>query len=72
MTGKRYSGSFAGLPRVSNWTFWNEPHHPQFLKPQSVHNSPSARIYRDLVARGVPALRAAGHQGSTILVGELA
>ncbi|MEX0993695.1 MAG: cellulase family glycosylhydrolase [Solirubrobacterales bacterium] len=71
-TGKRYSGSFAGLPRVQNWTLLNEPNHPQFLKPQSVHNSPSARIYRDLVAKGVPALRAAGHTTSTVLVGELA
>jgi len=44
----------------------------QFLKPQAVHNSPAAHTSRSLVAKGLPALRASGHQGSTIHVGELA
>jgi hypothetical protein len=71
-TGKRYSGGFNGLPRVRNWTLLNEPNHRQFLTPQKIHNSPTAHSYRDLVAQGIPALRAAGQQDATILIGELA
>ena len=71
-TGKRYSGSFNGLPRVNNYTLLNEPNHKQFLTPQKVHNSPAARSYRDMVARAIPALRASGHADATILIGELA
>jgi hypothetical protein len=71
-TGTRYSGSFAGLPRVSVYTIMNEPNHAQFLTPQRVHNSPAARSYRQMVARAVPALRASGHDESIVLVGELA
>jgi hypothetical protein len=30
----RYSGGFAGLPRVRYWQVWNEPNHFSFLNPQ--------------------------------------
>lgn len=70
--GNRYNGSVPGLPRITNWSFWNEPGHPRFLKPQKKRNSPAARSYRQLVAKGVSALRAAGHQNARVLVGELA
>src|SRR5690349_1857315 len=30
----RYSGSYAGLPRVGMWSVWNEPNLPVFLLPQ--------------------------------------
>jgi hypothetical protein len=31
---RRYSGRFAGLPRVRNWLVWNEPNHYNYLLPQ--------------------------------------
>ena len=31
----RYSGRFAGLPRVRFWQVWNEPNHFGFLNPQN-------------------------------------
>jgi hypothetical protein len=31
---RRYSGNFAGLPRVRYWQAWNEPNHRFFLYPQ--------------------------------------
>ena len=50
------------------FSIWNEPNHIFFLKPRSQ----SPRVYRRLVERGVPALRAAAAPGSQIFVGELA
>ena len=44
-----------GLPAVKYFSIWNEPNHIFFLKPRSQ----SPRVYRRLVERGVPALRAA-------------
>jgi hypothetical protein len=66
--GRRYSGVFGGLPAVKYFSIWNEPNHIFFLKPRSQ----SPRVYRRLVERGVPALRATAAPGSRILVGELA
>jgi Cellulase (glycosyl hydrolase family 5) len=66
--GRRYSGVFAGLPAVGFWSIWNEPNHIFFVKPRSQ----APRIYRRLVERGVPALRATAPAGSKIFVGELA
>jgi hypothetical protein len=66
--GRRYSGSFGGLPAVKFFSIWNEPNHIFFLKPRSQ----SPRVYRRLVERGVPALRATAAAGSKVFVGELA
>ena len=66
--GRRYSGVFGGLSAVKYFSIWNEPNHIFFLKPRSQ----APRVYRRLVERGVPALRAAAAPGSRIFVGELA
>jgi hypothetical protein len=66
--GRRYSGSFAGLPAIGFWSICNEPNHIFFIKPRSQ----APRVYRRLVERGVPALRATIPAGSKIFVGELA
>jgi hypothetical protein len=65
--GTRYSGAYSGLPKVSWWSIWNEPNHIFFIKPRSQ----SPRVYRRMVERGVPALKAAV-PGARVLVGELA
>jgi hypothetical protein len=65
--GKRYSGVYSGLPRVTYWSIWNEPNHSFFIKPRSQ----APRVYRRLVERGVPALKASV-PGARVLVGELA
>jgi hypothetical protein len=65
---RRYSGSFSGLPAIHYFTVWNEPNHKQFLKPLS--QGPS--IYRQLVAKGVPAIRKGGVNGVKVFVGETA
>ena len=65
---KRYSGRYPGLPAVRLFSIWNEPNHVYFLKP---HND-SPRIYRKLVAAGVPAIKANGAPGVKVFVGELA
>ena len=33
--GKRYSGVYSGLPKVTYWSIWNEPNHIFFIKPRS-------------------------------------
>jgi hypothetical protein len=64
---KRYSGTFAGLPKVGYYTIWNEPNHIQFLKP----TASAPRVYRQLVAAAVPALRQTAPRGTKVFVGEL-
>jgi Cellulase (glycosyl hydrolase family 5) len=66
--GHRYSGTFGGLPAIKIWSIWNEPNHIYFISPRG--RAPG--IYRAMVQRGVPALRAATAPGSKIFVGELA
>ncbi len=66
--GRRYSGVFGGLPAVKYFSIWNEPNHIFFLKPRSQ----SPRVYRRLVERSVPALRAVAAPGTQVFVGELA
>lgn len=73
--GRRYSGSYAGLPRVTLWSIWNEPNLASWLQPQRrrggrIFLSPS--IYRRLYLAGHRGLRDTGHGGDTILLGELA
>ncbi len=72
--GKRYSGSFSGLPRVNYWSIYNEPNQGGWLTPQwtasRVESSPTA--YRSLVRSAYQALVTTGHSSDTILVGETA
>jgi hypothetical protein len=73
--GTRYSGGYAGLPRVSRWAIWNEPNVAIWLLPQYVSRGGrlipvSAWRYRDLVRAAVRALRATGHGGDQIMAGE--
>jgi hypothetical protein len=65
--GKRYSGTFSDLPKITLWSIWNEPNHIFFIKPRSQ----APRVYRRMVQRGLPALKAAV-PGARVLVGELA
>jgi hypothetical protein len=65
--GKRYSGDYEGRPAVEWYSLWNEPNHHFFLKP----NEDAPRLYRDLVAAALPALRGAAPDAK-VLVGETA
>jgi hypothetical protein len=71
--GQRYSGSFGGLPRVELWSMWNEPNLFSWLAPQRARNGTplSPVVYRKLYLAGHRGLRATGHRGDTILLGEL-
>jgi hypothetical protein len=65
--GRRYAD------RVALWSIWNEPNHPQFLKPQFVNkHARSPRIYRKLYLAGQRGLGASGNGGDTLLFGETA
>jgi hypothetical protein len=81
--GARYSGRFLAptgvVPRVADWSIWNEPNQPGWLAPQwrkvkgrQVLNSP--RLYRKYVDAAAAALYGTGHAAATdtILIGELA
>jgi hypothetical protein len=65
-TGRRYPG-------VDLWTIGNEPNHPGFLSPQSKRGgAPVApHLYRSMVRSSVAGLERSGHDGHTILFGEL-
>jgi hypothetical protein len=60
--------------RVNLWSIWNEPNHPQFLKPQYRHGEPaSPRIYRKLYQAAEGAIhRVAGGSRDKVLLGETA
>jgi hypothetical protein len=77
----RYSGFYspvgAPLPRVSAWSFWNEPNHRMWLRPQSVRRNgvtldAAAVRYRALAQAGIAALASAGHANDLELIGETA
>ncbi|HEX6739628.1 MAG TPA: hypothetical protein VF310_15215 [Vicinamibacteria bacterium] len=72
--GTRYSGGYAGLPRVSIWSIWNEPNLSSWLAPQRARGGTplSPSIYRNLYLAGHKGLVASGHAGDRILLGELA
>lgn len=75
-TGTRYGGGFADLPRISMWSIWNEPNHPQFIQPLSERlggrMTPSApHQYRALYVAARQALADTRHDRDTILFGEI-
>ncbi|MET0686531.1 MAG: hypothetical protein ABW060_14535 [Solirubrobacteraceae bacterium] len=80
--GRRYSGAYRDenqgsgvLPRVEQWSFSNEPNQPAWLRPQFARRDgrvyPFAAVrYRSMVLAGTAALRATGHGGDELLLGE--
>jgi len=79
--GKRYSGTYHGIPRVSYWSIWNEPNQVGWLSPQAVYSSQLHRIlpyspilYRELYYAAYRALKRTGHsiKTDTVLAGETA
>jgi hypothetical protein len=59
--------------RVSHWSIWNEPNHPQFLGPQYRRGRPySPRLYRRLFWAAHKALNATGNRRDRVLMGETA
>jgi hypothetical protein len=60
--------------RVNLWSIWNEPNHPEFLKPQYKNGRPaSPRIYRKLYIAAERAIhRVPGGADDTVLFGETA
>jgi hypothetical protein len=71
--GRRYSGSFEGLPAVRTWSLWNEPNYGPDLAPQGVGGTEvAAGLYRGLLGAGWSALQRTGHGRDTILIGETA
>jgi hypothetical protein len=65
--GRRYSGGYAGLPRVDLWGIGNELNIAIFILPH-----PSGSLYRELFLAAQRALQVSGHGGDTILIGETA
>ena len=81
--GRRYSGSYTppgadpALPRVSRWSFVNEPNLGAWLGPQFERSGrktvgTGVKIYRTLVQAGLAAMRATGHGGDDLLLAETA
>src|SRR3954452_23792422 len=74
--GRRYAGANQGLPRVSMWSVWNEPNHPQFIQPLSERVRgkmvpTAADQYRRLYTAATAPFAASGHAADTILFGEV-
>lgn len=71
MLGTRYRG------QVDAWSIWNEPNHPDFLRPQWKRDGRGKRalsglLYRRLFQSAERALRRSGNGGDHVLVGETA
>lgn len=63
----RYSGTFAGLPRVRYWQAWNEPNINVFLSPQYEGGRPfSPGWYRRMVNEFAAGVKAA-HAGNLVV-----
>lgn len=67
---KRYSGSFADLPRVRLWQVWNEPNLPAYISPQydSAGRLVSADWYRSMVNAAADAIHAV-HADNVVIAG---
>ncbi|MHB8658444.1 MAG: hypothetical protein ACYC91_10905 [Solirubrobacteraceae bacterium] len=75
--GLRYSGRYGPLPRISDWSVWNEPNQPGWLAPQwrklrGGYQPDAPRLYRGYVRSAYAALYFSGHGADKILIGELA
>jgi hypothetical protein len=83
--GKRYDGTCVPpkcdpgatgipLPRVNQWSVWNEPDLRTFLRPQRTleGKTVSGNIYRHLFLAAQDGLAASGHKQDTLLMGETA
>ena len=58
---------------VNTWSIWNEPNHPQFLRPQFRNGKPySPRMYRGLFRAARAGLRDGGQGADRVLAGETA
>ena len=78
--GLRYSGRYApsgraSLPRVHEWSVWNEPNSRPFLTPQwrRIEGVPvpwSPVLYRRIYNAAARALRSTGHESDRIYFGE--
>jgi hypothetical protein len=75
--GKRYSGSYHGLPAMRIWSIWNEPNWPGWLAPQNVFSPklhatvPYAPIlYRRLFYAARRGLDRTGHLRDIVMMGE--
>lgn len=65
--GRRYGA------RTALWSIWNEPNHPEFLRPQYSGGRPaSPAIYRGLYLAALRGLRASGNGRDLVLFGETA
>jgi hypothetical protein len=77
---RRYSGGYSDenagggpLPRVSWWSFQNEPNQGGWITPQAQRGVPmSPHVFRGLVISGANALLRSGHQRDIVLFGETA
>ena len=59
--------------RITHWSIWNEPNHPQFLGPQYRRHKPySPRLYRRLFWAAHRALARTGNGRDRVLMGETA
>jgi hypothetical protein len=66
--GRRYSGSFQGLPRVQYWEIWNEPNLNTYLAPQTVNKTAfSPTWYRSMLNAAADALH--GVSSSNVVIG---
>ena len=86
MLGRRYDGTYhdenqgrAALPRAGAWSIWNEPNWSGHLQPQTIRDRRTRRLkaiaplhYRKLYRSATTALKATGHGGDIILIGETA
>jgi hypothetical protein len=60
------------FPNVDLWSLWNEPNLYSWLSPQRKKGTPiSPSLYRNLYLAGHAGLERSGHDGDTILLGEL-
>jgi hypothetical protein len=81
---RRYSGSFPDpenpgrtLPRVSRWSFLNEPNlgawlTPQYSRVKGRTVATGVKIARDLLTAGLSALRSGGHASDALYIAETA